>query len=48
MSQAAYIIKCAGAWVCLIGAIALMIFTKDMGLATSLGIISIAFSQAPT
>lgn len=48
MSQAAYVIKCAGAWLCLIGAIALMIFTRDAGIATTLGILSIAFSQAPT
>lgn len=48
MSTAAYVVKCAGAWLCLIGAIALLIFTRDVGMATTLGIVSIAFSQAPT
>jgi hypothetical protein len=47
MSQVIHIVKIVGAWACLIGAVALLILTKDAGLATVLGIVSIAFSQAP-
>lgn len=49
MSTAMNVIKIIGAWGCLIGAVALMIFTPAgaSGLPLALGILSIAFSQLP-
>lgn len=47
MSQVIHIVKIIGAWACLAGAVVLLILTKDMGLVVPLGVVSIAFSQAP-
>jgi len=49
MSSAMGIVKIIGAWGCLIGAVVLVILTKDTGgLPMMLSVMSIAFSQAPT
>jgi len=49
MTNAMNIVKFIGAWGCLIGAVVLLILTKEVvGLPMMLSVMSIAFSQAPT
>lgn len=48
MNSAMNIVKFIGAWGCLVGAVIMLVITKDLGLAQLLSIMSIAFSVAPS
>lgn len=48
MSNALNIVKILGSWGCLIGAVVLLILTKEVtGIPMLLSVMSIAFAQAP-